>query len=111
MFVTARNSSFTYKGKPVKVQQISEELGVRYVLEGSVLKSEDKVRITAQLIDALTGGHMWSERYDRDLKDLFTLLDEIAMAVTVALQVELTDGEQVRLGTGSTLNFEAWSYI
>ena len=70
MFVTARNSSFTYKGKPVKVQQISEELGVRYVLEGSVLKSEDKVRITAQLIDALTGGHMWSERYDRDLKDL-----------------------------------------
>ena len=70
MFVTARNSSFTYKGKPVKVQQISEELGVRYVLEGSVLKSEDKVRITAQLIDALTGGHMWSERYDRDLKHL-----------------------------------------
>ena len=111
MFVIARNSSFTYKGKPVKVQQISEELGVRYVLEGSVLKSEDKVRITAQLIDALTGGHMWSERYDRDLKDLFSLLDEIAMAVTVALQVELTDGEQVRLGTGSTLNFEAWGYL
>jgi len=111
MFVTARNSSFTYKGKPVKVQQISEELGVRYVLEGSVLKSEDKVRITAQLIDALTGGHMWSERYDRDLKDLFSLLDEIAMAVTVALQVELTDGEQVRFGTGSTLNFEAWGYL
>ena len=111
MFVTARNSSFTYKGKPVKVQQISEELGVRYVLEGSVLKSEDKVRITAQLIDALTGGHMWSERYDRDLKDLFSLLDEIAMAVTVALQVELTDGEQVRSGTGSKLNFEAWGYL
>ena len=111
MFVIARNSSFTYKGKPVKVQQISEELGVKYVLEGSVLKSEDKVRITAQLIDALTGGHMWSERYDRDLKDLFSLLDEIAMAVTVALQVELTDGEQVRLGTGSTLNFEAWGYL
>ena len=60
MFVIARNSSFTYKGKPVKVQQVSEELGVRYVLEGSVMKSEDKVRITAQLIDALTGGHMWS---------------------------------------------------
>jgi adenylate cyclase len=110
MFVIARNSSFTYKGKPVKVQQISEELGVRYVLEGSVMKSGDKVRITAQLIDALTGGHMWSERYDRDLKDLFSLLDEIAMAVTVALQVELTDGEQARLRTGSTLNFEAWGY-
>jgi adenylate cyclase len=111
MFVIARNSSFTYKGKPVKVQQISEELGVRYVLEGSVLKSEDKVRITAQLIDALTGGHMWSERWDRDLKDLFSLLDEITMAVTVALQVELTEGEQVRLKFGSTWNFEAWGYI
>jgi len=108
MFVIARNSSFTYKGKPVKVQQISEELGVRYVLEGSVLKSGDKVRITAQLIDAITGGHMWSERYDRDLKDLFSLLDEITLAITIALQVELTDGEQARLGTGSTLNFEAW---
>jgi len=111
MFVIARNSSFTYKGKPVKVQQVSEELGVRYVLEGSVLKSEDKVRITAQLIDALTGGHIWSERYDRDLKDLFRLLDEIAMAVTVALQVKLTIGEQARLETGSTLNFEAWGYL
>jgi adenylate cyclase len=110
MFVIARNSSFTYKGKPVKVQQISEELGVRYVLEGSVLKSGDKVRITAQLIDALTGGHMWSERYDRDLKDLFSLLDEIAMAVTVALQVELTDGQQARMRFGSTRNFEAWGY-
>jgi len=108
MFVIARNSSFSYKGKPVKVQQVSEELGVRYVLEGSVLKSGDKVRITAQLIDAITGGHMWSERYDRDLKDLFSLLDEITLAITIALQVELTDGEQVRLGTGSTLNFEAW---
>ena len=108
MFVIARNSSFSYKGKPVKVQQVSEELGVRYVLEGSVLKSGDKVRITAQLIDAITGGHMWSERYDRDLKDLFSLLDEITQAITIALQVELTDGEQVRLGTGSTLNFEAW---
>jgi len=110
MFVVARNSSFTYKGRPVKVQQISEELGVRYVLEGSLLKSEDKVRITAQLIDALTGGHMWSERYDRDLKDLFSLLDEITQAVTIALQVELTEGEQARRYFGSTQNFEAWGY-
>ena len=111
MFVIARNSSFTYKGKPVKVQQVSEELGVRYVLEGSVMKSADKVRITAQLIDALSGGHMWSERWDRDLKDLFSLLDEITRAVTVALQVELTDGEQARSRSGSTQNFEAWGYI
>ncbi len=108
MFVIARNSSFTYKGKPVKVQQVSEELGVRYVLEGSVLKSGDKVRITAQLIDAITGGHMWSERYDRDLNDLFSLLDEITRAVVVALQVELTHGEQARISFGSTHNFEAW---
>jgi adenylate cyclase len=110
MFVIARNSSFTYKGKPVKIQQVSEELGVRYVLEGSVMKSENKVRITAQLIDALTGGHMWSERYDRDLKDLFSLLDEITQAVTVALQVQLTDGQQANMRFGSTRNFEAWGY-
>ena len=110
MFVIARNSSFTYKGKPVKVQQVSEELGVRYVLEGSVLKFGNKVRITAQLIDALTGGHMWSERYDRDLKELFSLLDEITRAVTVALQVKLTHGEQARVSFGATRNFEAWGY-
>ncbi|MGV7224727.1 MAG: adenylate/guanylate cyclase domain-containing protein [Nitrospinales bacterium] len=111
MFVIARNSSFTYKGKPVKVQKVSEELGVRYILEGSVLKSEDKVRITAQLIDALTGGHIWSERFDRNFKDLFGLLDEITQAITVALQVKLTDGEQARLWFGSTRNFEAWGYV
>lgn len=110
IFVIARNSSFTYKGKPVKVQQISEELGVRYVLEGSVMKSGDKVRITAQLIDALTGGHMWSERYDRDLEDLFSLFDEITRAVAFALQVELTHGEQAKISLGSTRNFEAWGY-
>jgi adenylate cyclase len=110
MFVIARNSSFTYKGKPVKVQQVSEELGVRYILEGSVLKSGDKVRITAQLIDALTGGHMWSERYDRDLKELFDLLDEITQAITVALQVKLTHGEQARMWYDSTSIFEAWGY-
>ena len=96
MFVIARNSSFTYKGKPVKVQQVSEELGVRYILEGSVLKSGDKVRITAQLIDALSGGHIWSERFDRDFNDLLNLLDEITLDIAVALQVELTAGEQAR---------------
>ena len=111
MFVIARNSSFTYKGKPVKVQQVSQELGVRYILEGSVLKSGDKVRITAQLIDALTGGHIWSKRFDRDFKDLFDLIDEITQEVVVALQVKLTDGEQARLWFGSTRNFEAWGYV
>jgi len=110
MFVIARNSSFTYKGKPVKVQQVSEELGVRYILEGSVLRSKDKVRITAQLIDALSGGHIWSERFDRDFKDLFDLLDEITLAIAVELQVKLTEGEQAHMWFGSTRNLEAWGY-
>ena len=94
LFVIARNSTFTYKGKPVKVKQVSEELGVRYVLEGSVQRSGDRVRITAQLIDALTGHHLWAERYDRDLKDLFALQDEITMKILTAMQVKLTEGEQ-----------------
>jgi adenylate cyclase len=109
MFVIARNSSFTYKGKSVKVQQVSEELGVRFVLEGSVLKSGDKVRITAQLIDALTGGHIWSKRFDRDFDDLFALIDEITWAIAVELQVELTEGEMARIIT--TDNLDAWLYI
>ena len=94
LFVIARNSTFTYKGKPVKVKQVSEELGVRYVLEGSLQKSGDRVRITAQLIDALTGDHLWAERYDRDLKDIFPLQDEITMKILTATQVKLTEGEQ-----------------
>ena len=93
LFVIARNSTFTYKGKPVKVKQVSEELGVRYVLEGSVQRSGDRVRITAQLIDALTGNHLWAERYDRDLKDIFALQDEITIKILTATQVKLTEGE------------------
>ena len=81
LFVIARNSTFSYKGKAVKIKQVSEELGVRYVLEGSVQKSGDRVRITAELIDALNGLHLWSERYDRDLKDLFALQDEVTMKI------------------------------
>jgi adenylate cyclase len=94
LFVIARNSTSTYKGKPVKVKQVSEELGVRYVLEGSVQRSDDRIRINAQLIDALTGHHLWAERYDRDLKDIFALQDEITMKILVATQVKLTEGEQ-----------------
>src|SRR5438445_12446912 len=75
LFVIARNSAFTYKGKPVKVQEVSRELGVRYVLEGSVRRAGDQVRVTAQLVDATTGYHLWSERYDRPLKDIFALQD------------------------------------
>ena len=94
LFVIARNSTFTYKGKPVKVKQVSEELGVRYVLEGSLQKSGDRVRINAQLIDALTGDQLWAERYDDDLKDIFALQDEITMKILTATQVKLTEGEQ-----------------
>ncbi len=81
LFVIARQSTFAYKGKPVKVKQVSEELGVRYVLEGSVRRSGEKVRITAQLIDAMTGYHLWAERYDRDLQEIFALQDEIALKI------------------------------
>jgi adenylate cyclase len=94
LFVIARNSTFTYKGKAVKVKQISEELGVQYVLEGSVQRSANRVRITAQLIDALTGHHIWAERYDRDLKDIFVLQDEVTINILRAMQVKITEGEQ-----------------
>jgi TolB-like protein/Flp pilus assembly protein TadD len=110
MFVIARNSTFTYKGKPVKIQQVAEELGVRNVLEGSVQKSGSKLRITAQLIDATTGHHLWSERYDKDLEDLFDLQDEITKEIVVGLQVELTEGEQAQIRHRSTNNLQAWGY-
>jgi adenylate cyclase len=94
LFVIARNSTFTYKGKAVKVKQVSEELGVRYVLEGSVQRSANRVRITAQLIDALTGHHLWAERYERDLKDIFALQDEITLKILTAIQMKLTGEDQ-----------------
>jgi adenylate cyclase len=94
LIVIARNSMFTYKGKPVKVKQVSEELGVRYVLEGSVQKSGDRVRITAQLIDALNGHHLWAERYERDLKDIFALQDEVTTKILTAMRVKLVHGEE-----------------
>ena len=97
LFVIARNSTFTYKGKPVKVQQVAEELGVRYVLEGSVQRLDDRIRVTAQLIDALSGVHLWAERYDRDAKDLFALQDEITRRVSLALAINLTEGDQARI--------------
>jgi adenylate cyclase len=93
LFVIARNSTFIFKEKPVEVKQVSEKLGVRYVLEGSVQRSGVRVRISAQLIDALSGYHIWAERYDRELKDLFTLQDEITLKIINALQVKLSEGE------------------
>jgi adenylate cyclase len=94
LFVIARNSTFIYKGKPTKVKQVSEELGVQYVLEGSVQRSGDRVRINVQLIDALKGYHLWAERYDHDLTDLFALQDEITIRVLNAIRVKLTEGER-----------------
>jgi len=96
MFVIARNSTFAYKGKPVKVKQVSEDLGVRYVLEGSLQRSGDRLRITAQLIDALTGNHLWAERYDRDLKDIFALQDEITIKILTGVHVKLAGGDVSR---------------
>jgi len=111
LFVIDRNSTFTYKGKPVKVQQVAEDLGVRYVLEGSVQRSEDRVRITAQLIDALTGRHTWADHYDRKLGDIFALQDDITEQVTMALKVKLTEGEQARILRKHIENKEAYEYF
>jgi adenylate cyclase len=108
LFVIARNSTFTYKDKPVKVQQVAEELGVRYVLEGSVKKSGDKIRITAQLIDALNGHHLWAKRYDRNLSDIFAVQDEITKEIITAMQVKLTEGEEVKAAAKGTNNLEAY---
>jgi adenylate cyclase len=108
LFVISRNSMFSYKGKPVKVQQVSKELGVRYVLEGSIQKSGDRVRINAQLIDAISGQHVWAESYDRDLKDIFALQDEVILKIASALQVNLTSGEQARVWAEGTKNLEAY---
>jgi len=108
LFVIGRNSTFTYKGKPVRFQKVSEEMGVRYVLEGSVQFSGERVRITAQLIDALTGYHLFSERYDRDLKDIFATQDEISMKILTATRVALTQGEEARMFAKGTKSLEAY---
>jgi len=97
LFIIARNSSFTYKGKPVKVQQIGRELGVRYVLEGSVQKSKDRLRITAQLVDVINGRHLWAESYYRDVKDIFDIQDEITKKIVTSLLLELSEGDQARI--------------
>ena len=109
LFVTARDSVFPYKGKPVAANKIGKDLGVRYVLGGSVLKIAERVRITVQLVDTITGHHLWAEKFDRMISDFFDLLDEIAQNVAVALTVKLTHGESAVYGLG-TRNFEAWGY-
>ena len=108
LLVIARHSTFTYKGKSVRVQQVSEQLGVRYVLEGSVGKGGERIRIAAQLIDALDGKHLWAEQYDRTLQDIFAVQDEITKNIVTAMQVKLTQGEQARGVASGTNNLEAY---
>jgi adenylate cyclase len=108
LFVIARTSAFTYKDKAAKVQDIGREMGVRYVLEGSVQRADERVRITVQLIDAATGGHVWSSHYDRELRDIFALQDEIGQRIVTALKVNLTPEEQARFRRAPTTNLEAY---
>jgi adenylate cyclase len=110
LFVIARNSSFTYKGKAVDIKQVGRELGVRYVLEGSVRKPANRIRITGQLIDATTGAHIWAERYDRDLTDIFAVQDEITECVAGAIEPELLKIEG-RAAISRTENLNAWDTI
>src|SRR5262245_48457301 len=108
--VIARNSVFTYKGKPVKVQQAAQELGVKFILEGSVRKSGQRVRISAQLVDGKDGVHLWAERYDRDLTDIFALQDEITQSIVAQLKVKLLPEEKDTIKAAPTQNIEAYTY-
>ncbi len=110
-FVIARNSSFTYKGKAVDVKRVARELGVRYVLEGSVRKGGNRVRITAQLIDASTGNHLWADRYDGDLTDVFALQDEITTKVVAAIEPKLLEAEGIRSQSRSPEDIDAWDML
>ena len=106
----ARNSSFTYKGKATKVQEIGRELGARFVLEGSIRKAGNRARITAQLVDAASGGHLWADRFDRDLTDIFATQDEVVQKIVGALAVKLTRSEAQRLRRRGTNNVEAYEF-
>ena len=105
----ARNSSFTYKGQTVDVKLIGRELGVRYVLKGSVRKAGNRIRATAQLVEAESGKHVWAERYDRDLADIFAFQDEITEAVTIAIAPAIADAEQQRAIRKPPGSLDAWA--
>jgi adenylate cyclase len=111
LFVIASNTVFTYKGKPVIVKEVGHELGVRYVLEGSVQRASNKVRINAQLIDATTGHHLWAERYDRDLEDLFSVQNEMVQTIVATLAVKIDEAERARVMRKDTENLEAYDYL
>jgi adenylate cyclase len=111
LFVIARNSSFAYKGKAPDIRQVSRELGVRYVLEGSVRRAASRVRITAQMIDGSTGGHLWAERYDRDISDIFEVQDEVTRTIVGALNMKLTAGEAAERGSRGKIRPEVYDLI
>jgi adenylate cyclase len=110
LFVVARNTAFTYKGKTVNVKQVSQELGVSFVLEGSVRKAGSRVRVTGQLISGKDGGHVWADRFDRDLTDIFAIQDEITHAIVEQLKVKLLPLEKASIGQTPTANIEAYTY-
>ena len=110
LFVIASNSAFTYKGRAVKVEQVGRELGVRYVLEGSVQKAGERLRITAQLIDAVSGYHIWGERYDRDIGDIFLLQDEVTEKIIATLRVRVEKAEIERVLRKPTESLKAYDY-
>ena len=111
LFVIARNSTFVYKGRAVDVKQVARELGVRYVLEGSVRRAGKRLRISAQLIDAMTGGHLWAERYDREVGDIFAVQDEITRSVVAAIEPRLLAAEGVRALSRSSDDLGAWELV
>ncbi len=111
LLVVARNSTMVYKGKAVDVKQVGREQGVRYILEGSVRKGGNRIRVTAQLINATTGHHQWADRYDRELDDIFAVQDEITRSIAVEMRVQLTEGEQARMWAGGTNNVKAWELV
>lgn len=111
LFVIARNATFTYKGKAVMPQQVARDLSVRYVLEGSVRKASNRIRITGQFIDASSGGHIWAERYDRELTDVFQIQDEITEKIVSALKVKLTKDEEQQVANRYTANLAAYDYF
>lgn len=111
LIVMARTSSFAFKGQAVDVRQVGTDLGVRYVLEGSIRRAGNRIRLTGQLIDAQTGSHIWAERYDRELDNIFALQDEITREIVVALAVKLTHGEELRVWADVAPNLEAWELM
>ncbi|MER8530823.1 adenylate/guanylate cyclase domain-containing protein, partial [Mesorhizobium sp. M1272] len=111
LFVIARNSSFAYKGKAPDIRKVTRELGVRYVLEGSVRRAADRIRINAQMIDGTTGGHLWAERYDRGLDDIFAVQDEVTRTIVNALRVKLTAGEEERRENRGKVDPEAYDLL